>query len=46
MLSKSESINNYQEEKMEKGMLKKIVSVLVIALFMVSFAGVALAKDT
>jgi len=31
---------------MKKGMLKKIVSVMVIALFMVSFAGVALSDDT
>lgn len=31
---------------MKKGMLKRIISVLVIALFMVSFAGVAISKDT
>lgn len=31
---------------MKKGTLKRIISVLVIALFMVSFAGVAISKDT
>jgi len=40
------STKNYQEEKtMKKEMVKKIVSVLVIALFMVSFAGVAVSND-